>query len=329
MNRNLGLLWVGQFVNTAGLMMLVPIMPFYVQELGVSDMAAVQTWAGIAIAAPALALTVATPLWGRLGDRIGRHWMVVRSLVGLAAAMVVMATAMNPVVLVLGRLLQGGLGGVVEAAQALAGYAGPSKKRGSPLGKSFSATAAGSLSGPLLGGLLVGAGRLSDLMLVIAVLAVLLALALACAFGFREEPAEHTVPDRSGTHTAAMARRFRHLPGALPLAAAAVTSYLGVYGLIPVFAAHVQQGRPAGQAELWVGVFQSVTWGATLIASFWWGAKSGSRTGVGVGRVRGGDHRTSTPPGHRSPHRPATGAGGVLRRPGTVTVFPRQQVGTS
>ncbi|WP_187351978.1 MFS transporter [Allosaccharopolyspora coralli] len=270
--RNLVLLWASQFVNTAGLMMLVPIMPFYVQGMGVDGTAEVQTWAGVAIAAPALALTVATPLWGRLGDRIGRHWMVVRSLVGLAVSMLVMALAGNPFLLVLGRLLQGGLGGVVEAAQAFAGAAGPGSKRGSALGKSFSATAAGSLIGPLAGGALVGAGALSTLMIVIAVLAVV--LAGACTLGLREPDATETSAPASAPSAPANSvgrAGFWHVPAAVPLVIVAVAAYFGVYGLIPVFAQHVQQSFPAGQAGMWVGVFQSLTWAATLIASFWWG----------------------------------------------------------
>jgi MFS family permease len=80
------LLWLGQFANTSGLMILVPIMPFYLEQLGTRGTVQTQTWAGVAIAAPALALTFTTPLWGRLGDRIGRKWMVVRALLGLAGA---------------------------------------------------------------------------------------------------------------------------------------------------------------------------------------------------------------------------------------------------
>lgn len=267
--RNLVLLWASQFINTAGLMMLVPIMPFYVRGMGLTSTAEVQTWAGVAIAAPALALTVATPLWGRLGDRVGRHWMVVRALLGLAVSMLVMAFAANSFALVVGRLLQGSLGGVVEAAQAFAGAAGSDGKRGSALGKSFSATAAGSLIGPLAGGALIGAGHLGSLMIVIAVLAVV--LAGACALGLREPnpgtpaPANRTEPATGGK------RGFWHVPGAVPLAVAAVGAYFGIYGLIPVFADHVQRGFPPDQAGLWVGIFQSLTWGATLIASFWWG----------------------------------------------------------
>lgn len=271
--RNLVLLWASQFINTAGLMMLVPIMPFYVRGMGVTSTAEVQTWAGVAIAAPALALTVATPLWGRLGDRVGRHWMVVRALLGLAVSMVVMAVAGNPIALVLGRLLQGSLGGVVEAAQAFAGAAGSEGKRGSALGKSFSATAAGSLIGPLAGGALIGAGHLGSLMIVLAVLAVV--LAGACTLGLREpsSSAPASAPDRGRAAADGGDRRrgFWHVPGAVPLVVAAVGAYFGVYGLIPVFADHVQRGFPPSQAGLWVGIFQSLTWGATLIASFWWG----------------------------------------------------------
>lgn len=277
--RNLRLLWLGQFVNTTGLMMLVPVMPFYVRELGVHGLTAVQTWAGAAIAAPALALTVATPLWGRLGDRVGRRWMVVRALVGLALAMAVMAAAHTPLALLAGRLLQGCLGGVVEAAAAFAGSTGPSGKRGSALGKSFSATAAGALVGPLAGGILVGTGGMRELMLGIAAMAVV--LAVACALGLSEPPrpkpahAASRGPVRPGAPRHALnpprPRLRDHVPGAVPLAAAAVLVYFGVYGLIPVFAEQVTTTAGPSTASTWVGVLQSVTWGATLLASAGWG----------------------------------------------------------
>ncbi|MBA8824107.1 MFS family permease [Saccharopolyspora lacisalsi] len=269
--RNLMLLWAGQFVNTAGLMMLVPIMPFYLQGMGTGSVAATQTWAGVAIAAPALALTVATPLWGRIGDRVGRKWMVVRALLGLAVAMGVMATATTPLLLVAGRLLQGTLGGVVEAAAAFAGSVGSGKKRGSSLGKSFSATAAGALVGPVAGGVFVGAGGLRPLMLVIAAAAVL--LAAACALGLHE-PASEPTGDNTPTGASRRTRRpsVTRVPGAVPLALAAIGAYFGVYGLIPVFAAQVSNTVPdQGSASLWVGVLYSVMWGATLLGSFWWG----------------------------------------------------------
>lgn len=269
---NMPLLWLGQVVNTTGLMMLVPIMPFYVQQLGVEGTVAVQSWAGVAIAAPALALTVATPLWGKVGDRIGRKWMVVRALVGLALAMTVMAFATGPVMLIAGRLLQGTLGGVVEAAAAFAGATGPRGKRGSALGKSFSATATGSLIGPIAGGALIGSSALVALMLSIAALAAV--AAVACALGLRE-PSEE-MPDAESSENEgprASVFRWRDVPHAWPLAAGAAAAYFGIYGLIPIFAERVQSLEPV-DAGPWVGTLQAITWGATLCSSAWWGRRN-------------------------------------------------------
>lgn len=273
---NLRLLWVSQFTNTAGLMMLVPIMPFYVERLGVNGTATVQTWAGVAIAAPAITLTVATPLWGRLGDRVGRKWMVVRALVGLGIAMVVMAAATGPLVLLLGRLLQGALGGVVEAAAGFVGAAAPDEARGTSLGKSFSATAAGALTGPLVGGAMLGASGLRPFMVAIAVIAVL--LAGLCAWGLREATPASPGDGRPASRDRRIRDRLR-LPGLVPLGAAAALVYLGVYGLIPVFAEHVATTvQRASTAGLWVGALHSVMWAATLLGSVWWG-KRNDRTG--------------------------------------------------
>lgn len=276
-SRNMALLWVGQFVNTAGLMMLVPIMPFYLNQIGTSGTAETQTWAGVAIAAPALALAVATPLWGKLGDRIGRKWMVVRALLGLAVAMVIMATAVAPLALVAGRLLQGFLGGVVEAAAAFAGSTGSNKKRGSSLGKSFSATAAGALAGPIAGGLLVGTGGLKLLMFIIAALAT--ALAIICALGLREPERQRNTSNPAQGGKFLQPGLLRQVPGAITLALAAATVYFGVYGLIPVYALHVDRiVDSGGSASLWVGVLHSVMWSGTLAGSFWWGRRNDTTT---------------------------------------------------
>lgn len=271
--RNLGVLWAAQFLNTAGLMMLVPVMPLHMAELGVAD-AEVGLWAGLGIAAPALPLAIITPLWGRLGDRVGRKWMVVRALVGLAAAMAVMAAATSAAVFVAGRLLQGSVGGVVEAAAGFVGADDEDEGRGSRLGRSFSATAAGALAGPLAGGVFVGSNGLRALMLAIATLAAV--LGLLCTVVLREarnQPATAgpTVGPRCGPTGL---RRAVHAlgPGTLLAASAA---YFGMYGLIPVYAEHVallvEDPRSTG---LWVGGLHAIMWAGTLVASSWWGRRN-------------------------------------------------------
>lgn len=264
--RNLRLLWISQFVNTTGLMLLVPIMPLHMEQLG-ADPQVVGLWAGAAIAAPALPLAVTTPLWGRLGDRIGRKWMVVRALAGLALAMLVMAFAPTPAVFLLARLLQGSVGGVVEAAASFVGAERDDDRQGSALGRSYSATAAGSLAGPIAGGFLVGSSYLPLLLTAVGAAAAL--MAVLCSLKLEQQhqrPPAHQVLNR----TSGEGKSIRLLGWQMLLAA--FFAYFGVYGLIPVFAEHVAQlvTSPSSVGP-WTGVLHAVMWLGTFFGSFWWG----------------------------------------------------------
>jgi len=274
--RNFSLLWFAQFVNTAGLMMLVPIMPLHMARLGVPE-DQVGLWAGVAVAAPALPLAITTPMWGRLGDRVGRNWMVVRALLGLAAAMAVMAAASGATVFVLGRLLQGTVGGVVEAAAAFVAADGDDEEdRGAALGRSFSATAAGSLVGPVAGGLLVGTSSLMYLMIGLAVVATALS-----AYGAVKLRGDTTAPSTGHTRSrpdndARWASTIRRIHP--PVLVAAFLAYLGVYGLIPVYPGLVEDlvadPRVVGP---WVGGLHALMWAGTLLGSAWWGKRNDRR----------------------------------------------------
>lgn len=270
----MGLLWISQFVNTAGLMALVPIMPLYMASLGASD-ATVGVWAGAAIAAPALPLAITTPLWGRLGDRIGPKWMVVRALWGLCLAMALMAAAGNPLGLLVARIVQGTFGGVVEAAAAYVGSASSEGSRGRALGRSYSATAAGALAGPIAGGTLVATGDLRPLLIGIALAALL--LGAVCTVRLRNphdgrRPPAGAEPVRAGL--VSVGARI----GWIPLAGGFL-AFFGVYGLIPIHAGLVTElvAEP-GQAGPWVGGLHAVMWGGTLVGSLWWG-RVNDRTG--------------------------------------------------
>ena len=274
--RNLKLLWLSQFINTAGLMMLVPIMPLYMEQLGAG--ARTGLWAGAAVAAPALPLALVTPLWGRLGDRIGHRWMVVRALLGLAAAMGIMAIADTPVVFLLARLLQGAVGGVVEASTAFVSGDGDDHERGSALGRSYSATAAGALTGPLVGGAMLATGQLPALMVALAVAAT--ALALFCTIVLKERTREpHHTPsssermDRRRGWFTSTTRKLRPL-----VLAASFLAYFGVYGLIPVYATYVEAlVTVPTTAGPWIGGLHAVMWLGTFVGSFWWGSVNDRR----------------------------------------------------
>jgi DHA1 family multidrug resistance protein-like MFS transporter len=137
-----------------GMSMFLPFLPLYVRELGVTDLARVEAVSGLLFAAPFFAATVATPVWGFLGDRHGRKLMVVRASFGLAAATLLMGFARTiPQLLVL-RVAQGAVSGFIAAALALMASSAPRERMGYALGTLQTAIPTGTILGPLLGGTL-------------------------------------------------------------------------------------------------------------------------------------------------------------------------------
>lgn len=93
---NFRILWLSQFIAIAGLTVLVPLLPIYMASLQNLSVVEIQLWSGIAIAAPAVTTMIASPIWGKLGDKISRKWMVLRALLGLAVCLFLMALCTTP-----------------------------------------------------------------------------------------------------------------------------------------------------------------------------------------------------------------------------------------
>lgn len=134
--------------------MFLPFLPLYVRELGVTEPGRVETVSGLLFAAPFFAATVATPVWGFLGDRHGRKLMVVRASFGLSATTLLMGFATTiPQLLVL-RVCQGAVSGFIAAALALMASSAPRNRMGYALGTLQTAIPTGMILGPLIGGTL-------------------------------------------------------------------------------------------------------------------------------------------------------------------------------
>jgi len=109
-------------------------------------------WTAAGGSVTGLSMAVASPIWGILGDRWGRKPMLVRSMVGGAITVGLMAFVQNPEQLVILRFLQGATSGTVAAATALVAVETPRNRVGWSLGVVTSAVALGSAFGPVLGG---------------------------------------------------------------------------------------------------------------------------------------------------------------------------------
>lgn len=152
--RNLAVIWIGELLAISGFSLVLPFLPYYIQELGVRDPRQVALWAGMLTSAHAVAMTVVSPFWGDLADRYGRKLMVERAMFGGAFVLALMGFAQNVYQLLGLRLLQGALTGTVVAATTLVAGTVPRERIGSSLGLLQMAIYLGASLGPALGGVL-------------------------------------------------------------------------------------------------------------------------------------------------------------------------------
>lgn len=152
--KNLYTLWVAQFFTMAGMNLVIPFLPFFVRELGITNQTAVARWSGLVFAGPFFFSFFLTPFWGTLGDKYGRKLMVIRAIFGLGISQVLIGLSPNVEFLFIARMIQGAISGFVPSALALVSSTTPDEKSGYAIGLLQSSTAAGTIIGPLIGGFL-------------------------------------------------------------------------------------------------------------------------------------------------------------------------------
>ncbi len=184
--RNLWVCVFGSFTTIIGMTILLPFLPLYVEQLGVTDHAAIVQWSGVAYGAAFLTAAIFAPLWGRLGDQYGRKLMLIRASLGMAVAMSLIGLSQNIYQLVGLRLLTGLLGGYSSGSTVLVATQTPRARTAWAIGMMASGNMAGNLVGPLVGGVLP---RLIGIrMTFFAAGAVIFVAFLATVFLIKEEP---------------------------------------------------------------------------------------------------------------------------------------------
>jgi DHA1 family multidrug resistance protein-like MFS transporter len=269
-------LWGIEFAAFTGLSLILPFIPLYVRQLGITDVADVTLWSGLLLSGPFMVSFLVTPMWGSLGDRYGQKLMVVRALVGSSLCYVGMALATTVGGLFGWRLTLGGVSGFLAAGMALVSVTVPDGQRGYALGLLQSVVPASSLLGPLLGGVLADLIGYRAIFYVVGavcalggvVAAVMLTEVRAAAV---EMPARFTV--RGNLGIAWQQPVLRHALLAIVASQTLVTT------LQPIFVLYVEQlGVEARLLSTITGVLFAATGITALVAAPWWGRR-GDRLG--------------------------------------------------
>ena len=145
---------VTNFVDMVGLLMLIPLLPFYTREMGGGSLAV-----AVLMGAFTAAQLLSAPLWGRFSDKYGRRPALLVGLSAAGIAYVVFAYATSIWLLLLSRIVQGAGGGTVGVIQAYVADSVEPQNRAKALGWLSAATNLGVAIGPAIGGVALRFGR--------------------------------------------------------------------------------------------------------------------------------------------------------------------------
>jgi len=147
--RVLAFAFVTVFLDLVGFGIIIPLLPLYVKSMGGSA-----ETVGFILSSFSLMQLLATPLLGRLSDRVGRRPVILISLAGNAAAMALFAVATKVSLLPLlfaSRILAGATAGNLAACQAAVADVTAPEERAKGMGRIGAGIGLGIVLGPVLG----------------------------------------------------------------------------------------------------------------------------------------------------------------------------------
>lgn len=152
--KNLFVLSIAVFIAGIAFSEIMPFLSLYINTLGNFSHQQLNFWSGIVYSGTFIVSAVVSPWWGKLADKKGRKPMILRAGIGMSVVIACMGLVQNVWQLLLLRMLQGVFAGFISNSNALVATETPKINSGQALGTIASATTAGTLLGPLVGGAL-------------------------------------------------------------------------------------------------------------------------------------------------------------------------------
>ncbi|MDR3601895.1 MAG: multidrug efflux MFS transporter [Desulfosporosinus sp.] len=261
--RNLFVCWFGLFVAGIGMSQIAPVLPLYIQHLGIHSASSIAQLSGITFGVTYIISAVFSPIWGHFADKFGRKPMILRASLGMALVIGCMGFAPNVYVLIGLRLLQGVITGYGTACTALIATQTDKEHSGYALGTLSTGSIAGSLIGPIIGGFIEETLGFQPVFFITGAL-LLIAFILTALF-----VKESFV--RQDKKTVGIKETWKSVPEKSLTIILLVTFFvitLGLYSIEPIVTVYVTQlTKGAGHVALLAGLVFSASGLANIIAA--------------------------------------------------------------
>ncbi len=223
--RNLYVVMFAVFVSFTGFTFVLPFLPLYITQLGVTNQGDAALWSGLLFGVSPLLSGLLAPFWSILAERRGRKVMLQRSLAAFVILILLMAFVTNVYQLLALRLGIGLFGGVAAMSVALASTLAPRHRVGEAVGLIQATQLASGIAAPFIGGVIVDVFNLRSSFYLASALCVVAFLIIT--FAYKEEQERGTVAATAGTPAGPKRREsvrdYLHLPLFIGLLVAAFT----------------------------------------------------------------------------------------------------------
>lgn len=147
--KALPLLFAVMFLVMVGFGIIIPVIPFYAEELGASP-----TELGLLMAVYSLMQLLFAPMWGRVSDKIGRKPVIMIGIFGLGLSFFMMALSTELWMLFAARIIGGFLSSAnMPTVMAYVADITSEEDRGKGMGIIGAAVGLGFIFGPAIGGI--------------------------------------------------------------------------------------------------------------------------------------------------------------------------------
>lgn len=146
--KALPVLFAAMFLVMVGFGIIIPVLPFYVEEIGASP-----TQLGLLMAVYSVMQLLFAPMWGRVSDRIGRKPVIMVGIFGLALSFFLMALSSSLWMLFAARVIGGFFSSAnMPTVMAYVADITTDEDRGKGMGIIGAAIGLGFVFGPAIGG---------------------------------------------------------------------------------------------------------------------------------------------------------------------------------
>ncbi|MDR1932166.1 MAG: MFS transporter [Spirochaetales bacterium] len=268
-----------ELLAIAGFGTSTPIIPLFLQDLGVTEQASLNMWVGAVNFASSFSLALMAPIWGRLADSYGRKSMLLRAMAGGSLVIFLIGFTTTPLQFLILRVFQGAITGTIAAANVLVAGVVPEEEIGFRLGLLQTVVSVGNSLGPLMGGFM--ADSFGHRITFFAT-SVLLLLAAFIVHRWVREPFLPKRPEkfRAGTFIPDIKPLFESKV-ILTLVILAGLIQTGISFVVPILPLYVQQIAGGYKVATTTGIIIGVSAMASAAAS-----AAASRIALRMGSVR-------------------------------------------